>query len=223
MPLTFIRLEYDTTSNSNYNTSCWYKVVSPADGKSYAITNSSAAYQNIALFEISGADAIYTYNGVGTGSGTTTLTTGSLVAETDSNGLNLLLLGWNSSTTATNPGGFTLLSPGGWQGSGFCSPIWSIPYNTSGTQSVSMSGSSSNPIWLNVQLVTTVTQTAYVGQVAQEILGTTSAVGTNVGQVAQEILGSSATHSVMYMGQVVREILLTSTPPTHVFLSSGMI
>jgi len=157
-------LETDSgVSATNQGTWVYQRVVQSGDGTAWAFSGATD-YHDIAVFEISGVVSTNIGHGACGGSGTTSITIPSLGAALDPNALRFIVMEWNEgSPVATNPSGWTLLSPGSgsWQntsgGTYHGAAIWSVPASLSGTQTITMSIAPTTPVWVDVQILTTPT------------------------------------------------------------------
>lgn len=95
-------------------------------------------------------------NLIGGGSGSSTITTPSLTAD-PATSLRFICMEWDTlAPYPTTPTGWTLYSPTSWYSPGatvnHCAAFWSVPYGTSGIQTITMSGGTSDPVFLDIQL-----------------------------------------------------------------------
>ena len=181
-PSGWTTLESDAGVSASFQGSwTYFRTVVAGDGTSYAVTGVTD-WQNVALFETAGNISV-----LGNGACTGSIVTGALVAPTvPADSFRLLVVEWDTSTTATTPTGWTLLSPTTWQATAtgtHDAAIWKIPSSNAGPQTLTTGTSVSSPIWLDIALVTPGDTVGRATQMGAEVwnIGTPSIRSTQMG------------------------------------------
>ncbi len=199
---------------SNRYITAFYHYVTSADllgaFVTFNVTNVSG-WQNVALFEIDSGNAMFAVtNGLCSGAGTSTITTGSLVLPLEPISLRFVITEWDNESTATTPAGWTLVSPTGWQGTTTGTnnaAIWQVPTSLTGTTAISMSGATTDPIYADIQIASLLTTIVSATQVATDVWAVPAQTPISVTQLGSEVWGY---HSVAHLSQLGSEIWINS-------------
>ena len=200
----WISLENSSDATSQ-QTCTFYKHAGASEPTSITIAGLTD-WHNIGFFELTAPYNPVTAHGACSGSGSTTIVTGSLLAITNTtNSIRFLVVEWDNNTpVATTPGGYTLLSPSTWMnpGSGaHGSAIFAIPATATGTQSITMSANTNNPVWLDIS-VTNVVYESVAKVVQYTVLKPPPAI--NIAKIVQyTVLDPPAAVNVAKMVQYV--------------------